>query len=77
MEKEFNSFEAQIEKLRKRGLGIFDEDYAKRILEKENYYNLINGYKELFIDKSNQSSDETYIKGTNFIEIYALYLEEM
>jgi len=74
MDKEFNSLEEQIEKLKKRGLGILDEDYAKRILEKENYYNLINGYKELFIDKSNQSSDETYIKGTNFTEIYALYL---
>ncbi len=32
-----------------------------RILERENYYNVINGYKELFLDvKATPTTDETY-----------------
>lgn len=45
-----------------------------RILERENYYNVINGYKELFLSsKSTLSSNETFKSGTTFNEIYALY----
>lgn len=40
----------------------------------ENYYNLINGYKGLFLDKSYDGPDEAYLPGTKFEEVYALYL---
>jgi abortive infection bacteriophage resistance protein len=40
----------------------------------ENYYNLINGYKDLFIDKTYAGPDEKYKSGANFNEIYSLYL---
>lgn len=45
-----------------------------RILEQENYYNIINGYKELFLDKkATEESEEQYKNGTTFDEVYALY----
>lgn len=45
-----------------------------RILESENYYNIINGYKELFLDsKATKNTDERYKAGTTFDEVYALY----
>lgn len=40
----------------------------------ENYYNLINGYKLLFLDSSYTSTDEHYLPGTKFEEIYSLYI---
>lgn len=62
-----------MKKLRSRGL-IISGSRAKHIIEMENYYNLINGYKDLFLDKSYTGPDEKYLVGTNFFEIYALYL---
>ena len=63
--------------LRSRGLKIgkgAQGSRAMRILERENYYNVINGYKELFLSsKSTLSSNETFKSGTTFNEIYALY----
>lgn len=47
---------------------------AKRIIELENYYNLINGYKWPFLDKTYTGPDEHYLQGTKFEEVYALYL---
>lgn len=45
-----------------------------RILERENYYNVINGYKDLFLAyKATTAADEVYKTGTTFDEVYALY----
>ena len=45
-----------------------------RILERENYYNIINGYKELFLaSTATATTDEVYKPGTTFDEVYALY----
>lgn len=74
MDKKFCSTNNQLKKLRSRGLLIKNGSRAKRILEKENYYKLINGYKELFIDKTNTYDDEKYKQNTDFDEIYQLYL---
>lgn len=73
MGKEFSTANEQIYKLRSRGLIIINRTKAKRLLQKENYYNLINGYKDLFIDKSYIGNDEKYLKNTSITEIYALY----
>ena len=40
-----------------------------RILEKENYYNVINGYKDLFLDSASTSTVERYKPGTTFVEV--------
>lgn len=72
MDKVFTSIEDQIKILKSRGLVIDDEPAVKSILSKENYYNLINGYKSLFLDSSAET--ETFLEGTTFSEIYELYL---
>lgn len=76
MEKEkiFSTTDEQLAKLRSRGMIIANEDKAKRIIQMENYYKLINGYKSLFLNPPQQNAEETYKKGTQFEEIYALYL---
>lgn len=63
----------QLKILRERGL-IVPTGNPKRVLEKVNYYNLINGYKDLFIDSDVPSSiGERYKQGARFSEIHALY----
>ena len=74
-EKEFKTLEELIDILTSRGIQIntaSDIDYAKRVLEKIGYYNLINGYSNLFIDHSNEK-DIAYKSGTTIKEINALY----
>ena len=73
MDKIYKTTNSQMKKLRSRGLAIAGSR-AKKIIEMENYYNLINGYKDLFIDKTYTGTDEKYKSGTDFYEIYALYL---
>ncbi len=71
MEKNFKTIEEQIEILKSRGIFINDERKAKELLTENNYYYLINGYKDLFIDKSNKT--EKYKENVTLEEIYALY----
>lgn len=73
MDKLFSTIEEQIKILDSRGLNISDPG-VKDVLEKENYYNVINGYKELFIDKTYTGTDEKYKDGADFNELYSLYL---
>ena len=65
--KEVKTYQEQIEILKSRGIVINNEEFALEKLQEDNYYNIINGYKDLFID-SNQ-----YIQGTTFEEIYSLF----
>ena len=73
MDKTFTTISDQIGLLKSRGL-LVDDDRVKEVLKMENYYNVINGYKELFIDKNYAGTDERYKPGANFEELYALYL---
>lgn len=67
--KEFKTLEEQINILRDKGLVINDVDKAENLLLRENYF-FINGYRHIFI-KSNK--DKTFIKGTTFEELYAVF----
>lgn len=69
-DKIFKTLNSQLRTLRSKGLIV--KPSAKRILAAENYYNVINGYKDLFLDKT--TTTERYVSGTEFTEIYALYL---
>ena len=69
MEKIFKNLDEQITILRNKNLIIDDEEYAKNILLRENYF-FINGYRYLFMKSLN---DRRFIDGTNFREIYALF----
>ncbi len=75
--KEFKTYRQLLQILRGRGLDIKKGSQGARtmrILESENYYNVINGYKDFFLaSKSTSTTVETYIAGTTFDEIYALY----
>ncbi|MBO4554643.1 MAG: Abi family protein [Clostridia bacterium] len=65
--KEFFTYEQQIEKLKKDGLIICDEQYAINELKLEGYYNIINGYSPIF------KINNHYKKGTTFDNINKLY----
>ena len=64
----------QIQKQLSRGLQITNDASTRKIIEAENYYNLFNGYKWLFLDSNHTGPDEKYLSGTTFDEIHALYL---
>ncbi len=73
-EKIFKTLDELVDILKSRGISIpnsSERDYAKRILEKNGYYNLINGYNKLFLDT--ESSEIHYRHGTTMHEINALY----
>ena len=74
--KPFKTYRQQLSILRNRGLLIRDGSKAMRILEKEGYYALINGYKDLFLKTDTQGKfkePEEYRENTTFEDIYYLH----
>lgn len=72
MEKTFKSIVEQIQILKSRNILIEDYNKTYDLLNNNNYYYLINGYKNLFLN--NESNTENYINGTKIEEIHSLYL---
>lgn len=76
-DKFFKTYNEMIDLLTSRGVKISTpslKSYAKKRLQHEGYYNLINGYKNLFLlPKTPESTEEKYKPGTTVNEIYALY----
>lgn len=72
--KRFLTIEEQFDLLKSRRL-IIDEN-AKIILARENYYSLINGYKDIFLDRDmmRKKPDDVYKDGVSFMNIYSLFL---
>lgn len=70
-EKIFRDTRTQIGILRSRGVVIKSTRRAKDIIRRTNYYNLINGYKDPFLQT--KTPNEKYRPGTTIEEIYALY----
>lgn len=68
--KEFKTIDEQLDLLKSRNMTFNDEENAKKILLNNNYYNIINGYKDLFLDINNKNN---YKIGTTFEEVYSLY----
>ena len=69
-EQRFLTYDEQITFLEKeKGLIISNKEYAKKILLKIGYFPLINGYKEIFKEPTNNQ----FQKGTSFEDIYELY----
>ena len=70
--KQFKNLDEQVEILKHKGLTIDNEEYAKEVLLRENYF-FISGYRHLFMKRDN--SDKTmYIEGSTFEELYSLFL---
>lgn len=64
----------QIKKLEARGLRIHNVEKAKMQLLRTSYYDLINGYKEMFLLKEEPNHQEDqFIEGTTFEDIVELY----
>ncbi len=75
--KEHKTFNQQLTILRNRGVVVPTNGKPKRFLEQENYYNVINGYKDLFLVKGSNNlpvEPELYQEGTHFNELKALFL---
>lgn len=66
----FLTYEEQIEKLKNKKLKIDEEESAIEILKNTSYYSLINGYKVIFKDNSN----DFYKQDVSFDNFYQLYL---
>lgn len=67
--KTFKTLDEQIQILRNKGLIINDEDKAKEVLFRENYF-FVNGYRHLF---QREGIDNTFIAGTTFEELYGTF----
>lgn len=70
-EKIFRDTRIQIGILKSRGVIIKNKKWAKQTIRTINYYNLVNGYKEPFLQTG--TTYEKYISGTTLEEIHALY----
>lgn len=78
MSKPFKSLDSLLRLMRKRNITIekgTEGSRVKRILARDNYYSIINGYKDIFLDinATVNSGDDYYITGTTFFQIYGLY----
>ena len=68
--KRFKTLEEQIEIFRYKGLVVENEEFARNVLVRENYF-FINGYRHVFMKSAN---NKLYIEGTSFEELYSLFL---
>lgn len=73
MDKPFATIEEQVELLRKRGL-VTDEATCST-LKREGYYQVVNGYKDLFLDEdmTRQTGEDRYASGASFADLRALF----
>jgi abortive infection bacteriophage resistance protein len=62
---------AQVALLERRGLSFADKSRAEEFLLRENYYAVVNGYKDAFIDRqaTNLAHDDRYAQGTSFEDL--------
>lgn len=73
MSKPFLDIDNQIRKLQiERGLSFQNEEFAKVLLLRYGYYEIINGYKEHFMI-DNHDDDKGFIPGTTFEHIFQLF----
>lgn len=74
--KPFKTVEEQIEILKRRGIVFSNERHAAAFLLRENYYAVVNGYKDAFLDKqaSNLAGEDKYPQGLPFEALMFAYL---
>ncbi|MEG0826453.1 MAG: Abi family protein [Bacilli bacterium] len=66
----FKNLDEQVEILRDKGLIINDQEYAKKVLLRENYF-FISGYRHLLMQNY---KDNKFIKGATFEELHSIFL---
>ncbi|NPD33006.1 Abi family protein [Eggerthellaceae bacterium zg-997] len=72
--KEFKSIAEQVDLLKSRGLTIDQE--TSTVLLRDNYYSIVNGYKDPFLDRQAMQAhaEDVYKRGTHFNSLYSLFL---
>lgn len=70
-DKNFTSFEEQIKLLKSRNMIFHSEENCLSALRRFGYYNIINGYKEPYVEIIDEK--ERYKDGTSFEQIFSLY----
>lgn len=73
-DKMYKTHNQQLAILRSRGMTIAKGSQGskvKKVLERENYYSVINGYKEPFVQAT--VTPETFLPGTQFEELYSVF----
>jgi len=68
--KEFKTLDEQLGIFKSKGLTINDEEEARNILLKENYF-FINGYRRVLMVSS---KEKKFVKGSTFDELYAIFM---
>lgn len=74
MDKVFKDYNEQVNLLINRGLSANNDNEKaniRRCLQRVGYYKLINGYKQLFLDKN--SNGDHFKSGTTIAQINAVY----
>ena len=75
--KNFKTLDEQLEMLKKKNIFVNSDEETKEFLSKENYYNIINGYKDLFLLKDEckkVKTPEEFIDDTNFEHLKCIFL---
>lgn len=74
-DKPFKTIDELIDTLVSRNVIVENRDFAKRVLGRESYYAVINGYKDPFLDKAeSEARGEDYYKdGTTFEDFWMFY----
>lgn len=78
MSKPFKSHNTMLRLMRSRNIAIgkgTEGSKVKSILARENYYSIINGYKDIFLDSeiTDRTGEDYYVTGTTFFHIYSVY----
>ena len=68
--KEFKTLDEQLGIFKSKGLTINDEEEARNILLKENYF-FLNGYRRVLMVSS---KEKKFVKGSTFDELYAIFM---
>ena len=66
----FRTLDEQVDIFKRRGLVVDDEERARQILFRENYF-FISGYRHLFTQKGKK---DIFLEGTTFDELYATFV---
>lgn len=72
MIKDFKTIDEQINILKNRGMIFENDEFAKEKLLESNYYNIINGYKKLFVH-IDEEGIEKFKENAKFEELYYLF----
>ncbi len=68
--KPFKTIEEQINILKSRNLGFYDEESAKRHLLRYGYYEIVNGYKDCLLETRDP---DRFWSGSTFEHLFSLY----